>query len=45
MADDLTEEVEHAQIEIVLFYLSVAYLEIVEKGHDQTYEWFFVVQI
>ena len=45
MADDLTEKVEHSEIEIVLFYFSIAYFEIVEERNDHALNWFAMIEI
>lgn len=45
MADSLTQEVQHPQIEVILLDLSIADLEIVEERYDEGDEWLLVVEV
>ena len=44
MANDLAKEVEHSQVQVILFYFAVAYFEVVEERNQHRVEGLAVVK-
>lgn len=45
MADNLAQKVQHSEVKIVFFDLSIAYFEVMEKGNDEILKFLLVVEI
>ena len=44
MADGLAQKVEHSEVEVVLFDLSISDFEVVKEWNDHVFEWLFLVE-